>query len=295
MQFLYADDLHCHLRQGELMEKVVKYVRKGGWFVLNTYNRVLVMPNTVPEITSCSQALEYRKKLLELDPNVEYLMTLYLTDDLSSEDLRNNAKKCHVQGVKCYPSGVTTNSDRGFNSFEKYYPLFSEMEKIGVSLHLHGELPGAPPLTAEKEFLPIVENVCRKFSSLKVVLEHVTSKDSLQVVKRIQNLAATITPHHMRLTVLDVLNTAENVTLQNVTKHLRDPYAYCKPLAKFEEDRHAILETLKSGHPRFFLGSDSAPHTQYNTIHTIILTVRDQLTLQLEFTLNHFCCRTRVL
>uniref|UniRef100_A0A3B0NLC7 Dihydroorotase, putative n=1 Tax=Theileria annulata TaxID=5874 RepID=A0A3B0NLC7_THEAN len=262
MQFLYADDLHCHLRQGELMKKVVKYIRKGGC------NRVLVMPNTVPEITSCSKALEYRKRLLELDPNVDYLMTLYLTDELSVEDLTNNAKKCHVQGVKCYPLGVTTNSDRSFEvknrdkSFEKYYPVFSEMEKIGVSLHLHGELSGAPPLTAEKDFLTLIENICRRFPSLKVVLEHVTSKESLEVVKRLQNLSATVTPHHMRLTVSEVLNTAENVTLENITRHLKDPFAYCKPVAKFEEDRQAILETLKSGHPRLFLGSDSAPHTR---------------------------------
>ncbi|UVC54400.1 dihydroorotase [Theileria orientalis] len=255
MQFMYADDLHSHLRQGEMMKKVVKYVRSGGC------NRVLVMPNTIPEISKCSQALEYRNELMELEPKVDYLMTLYLSDKVSTDDLRTNAKSCHVQGVKCYPANVTTNSNMGFNTLEPYYPLFREMERLNLSLHIHGESPGCSPLVAEKEFLTNIENVCRSFPSLKVVMEHVSMKPSLELVKRTHNLGATVTPHHMVLTVSDVLETTELITLENVVSHLKDPFSYCKPLAKGKEDRQGILELLEAGHPRVFLGSDSAPHT----------------------------------
>lgn len=153
MRVPFADDFHTHLRQGEMMKNVVKYIRSGGC------NRVLVMPNTKPSITTCKQALEYRNLLLSLEPNVDYLMTLYLSDAISVDDLKENAKNSHVQGIKCYPEGVTTNSEGGFQNLEKYYPLFSEVEKLNLSLHIHGESANCNPLTAEDDFVINIERV----------------------------------------------------------------------------------------------------------------------------------------
>lgn len=254
MRIPFADDLHSHLRQGELMNNVVKHIRSGGC------NRVLVMPNTKPNIASCKQALEYRNSLLAIEPNVDYLMTLYLSDNISIDDLKENAKNSHVQGIKCYPAGVTTNSEEGFHSLEHYYPLFSEMEKLNLSLHIHGESVNCNPLIAEDDFLINIEKVCRSFPNLKVVAEHVSTESSIEAVYRIHNLGATITPQHMILTTSDVLSSLDIDGLKDITKKIKDPYAYCKPIAKSTKDKGAILQAIKSKHPRIFLGSDSAPH-----------------------------------
>lgn len=251
----FADDLHCHLRQGEMMGLVTRYIRQGGC------DRVLVMPNTIPPITSCAQAGEYRRQLLDIEPDVSFLMTLYLSHEISIADLRENAKSNYVQGIKCYPVGTTTNSQHGFKSLEEFYPIFSEMEKLGLSLHVHGEKPGESPLHAEEKFITNLENVARAFPRLKVVAEHVSTKACIEAVERTPNLAATITAHHLFITVNDVLNKTDNITLDNINEHIKDPHLYCKPLAKTEEDREALREVIKTRSKKFFLGSDSAPHT----------------------------------
>ncbi|KAK1445172.1 dihydroorotase [Babesia gibsoni] len=237
----FADDLHCHLRQGEMMGLVTRYIRQGGC------DRVLVMPNTIPPITSCAQAGEYRRQLLDIEPDVSFLMTLYLSHEISIADLRENAKSNYVQG-----------------SLEEFYPIFSEMEKLGLSLHVHGEKPGESPLHAEEKFITNLENVARAFPRLKVVAEHVSTKACIEAVERTPNLAATITAHHLFITVNDVLNKTDNITLDNINEHIKDPHLYCKPLAKTEEDREALREVIKTRSKKFFLGSDSAPHTIFS-------------------------------
>ncbi|GFE53553.1 dihydroorotase [Babesia ovis] len=251
----FADDLHCHLRQGEMMTRVTPLIRQGGC------NRVLVMPNTKPPITSCAQAGEYRRQLLEIEPNVTFLMTLYLSLQISIDDLRANAKANHVQGIKCYPMGMTTNSEYGFNSLQEFYPLFAEMERLGLSLHVHGEQPGSSPLRSEAEFIHNIEAVAKAFPKLKVVAEHVSTKESLEAVARIPNLAASITPHHLYIVTEDVLKQTDGVTQENIVEHVKNPHLYCKPLAQGPEDRDALLQAIKSRSPKIFLGSDSAPHT----------------------------------
>lgn len=255
MRIPFADDLHCHLRQGDMMALVIRYIIQGGC------DRVLVMPNTIPPITTCAQAGAYRRQLLDIEPNVDFLMTLYLSNKVTPDDLHNYAKENNVQGIKCYPVGTTTNSQHGFKSLEEFYPLFSEMERLGLSLHIHGEQPGASPLCAEQQFITHVENVARAFPKLKVVAEHISTKQSIEAVQRIHNLGASVTPHHIFITVDDVLSDTRGVTLENITDFVKDPHLYCKPLAKSVEDRDAIRQAIKSKSEKLFLGSDSAPHS----------------------------------
>ncbi|ORM40043.1 putative dihydroorotase [Babesia sp. Xinjiang] len=237
----FADDLHCHLRQGDMMSLVTPLIRQG--------------------VTSCKQAGEYRKQLMDIEPKVDFLMTLYLSHKISIDDLRENAVINHVQGIKCYPVGMTTNSDHGFKSIEEFYPLFNEMERMGLSLHVHGERPGSSPLSSEADFINHVEGVSKAFPKLKVVAEHVSTKASLEAIGRIPNLAASVTPHHLFLITEDVLEHTEGITQENIVQHVKNPHLYCKPLAQGPDDREALLEAVRSRSSKIFLGSDSAPHT----------------------------------
>ncbi|PFH33077.1 dihydroorotase [Besnoitia besnoiti] len=256
-------DMHVHLRQDEMAKLVTPTIKPGGC------RRVLVMPNTVPPVTTCEQAAAYREQLISLDSSVEYLMTLFLSPELSIDDLRQNAKACRVVGVKSYPKGVTTNSDKGVESYEQYYPLFEAMEELGLTLHLHGEVPGVAALDAEEAFLPFFEQLHARFPSLKIVLEHVSTAAAIQTIKRMpSNVGATITPHHLLITVDDVMK-AETVKMATESGGNRalccagavaNPHNFCKPLAKMNEDRAALQQVVREGDSHFFLGSDSAPH-----------------------------------
>lgn len=255
-----GDDMHTHLRQGELMDAVVPLLRKGGC------NRVLVMPNTVPPIVTCSQALEYRNELLKRDPKVDYLMTLYLCPDVDPQDLANNAKASHVVGVKLYPRGVTTNSQHGVEDLGAFDSVFEVLQQCGLTLHIHAESPKATALKAEETFLPAFEQIHQRFPGLKIVFEHISTAAAVEAVKGQKNVAATITAHHLRLTTGDVWGQEE---AEESLNHLPDgpeerrvlnPHNFCKPVPKREEDRQALLSVIREGNPQFFLGSDSAPH-----------------------------------
>ena len=235
----HISDLHVHLRQGEMMEHVVPSVAKGG------VNRVLVMPNLSPPITTVDQAIEYRKNLVRIDPGVDYLMTLFLSPSITVEDLRR-AKSANVVGVKSYPRGVTTGSEGGVENYEVYFPIFAEMAKLGLSLHLHGEVPNACVLKAEEMFLSNLFKIHTAVPTLKIVLEHVTTEAAVNAVLSCgPTVAATITVHHLDLTISDVVGNNSN---------------FCKPVAKLQSDRDALRAIVMSGNERFFLGSDSAPH-----------------------------------
>jgi dihydroorotase len=237
------DDLHVHLRQGEMMEAVVPSIAQGG------VGRVLVMPNLSPPVTTVAQAVEYRDKLKEILPSVEYFMTLYLSPAIRVEELRN-AKNAGVVGVKSYPKGVTTGSDVGVEDYEVYFPIFAEMEKLGLSLHLHGEVPNTCVMRAEELFLTQLFKIHSAFPRLKIVLEHVTTEAAVNAVLACgPTVGATVTIHHMDLTISDVVGNNVN---------------FCKPVAKLESDRKAIRDIVRSGNKKFFLGSDSAPHLLTN-------------------------------
>ncbi|KZP12089.1 Dihydroorotase [Athelia psychrophila] len=237
-------DFHVHLRQGDLSKLVTPHVRKGG------FHLAYVMPNLKPPITTVSQALEYKSTLESIDPSVDYLMTLYLSPDLTPEEVRK-AKDAGIVGVKSYPRGVTTNSDSGIESYEIYYPVFEIMQEVGMVLNLHGEVPSDPAtnthiLNAEPTFLPHLEAIHKAFPKLRIVLEHATTRAAVDMVKSLgPTVGCTITAHHLALTVDDWAGQSWN---------------FCKPVAKYPDDREALREVVREGHPRFFLGSDSAPH-----------------------------------
>ncbi|KAI8910328.1 hypothetical protein EDD86DRAFT_190006 [Gorgonomyces haynaldii] len=242
--FSHVDDFHCHLRQGNLMKAVTPTVLSGG------SRLAYIMPNLKPPIANTDQALEYKRQLQALAPEVEFYMTLYLNPELTPDEIRK-ASKNGIKGVKSYPRGVTTNSDGGIESYTVYYPVFKAMEETGMVLNLHGEIPSDPTndvcvLNAEEKFLKHLQQLHKDFPKLKIVLEHATTKAAVEMVKSLgDTVGCTITIHHLQLVVDDWAGCCHN---------------YCKPVAKFPHDRDALRQAIVEGHPRFFLGTDSAPH-----------------------------------
>ncbi|KIS70351.1 Dihydroorotase [Mycosarcoma maydis] len=241
-------DFHVHLRQGKMSELVTPHVAEGG------VSLAYVMPNLVPPITSTQQAMEYLERLRALAPQTMFVGTLYLSPDLTPAEIAKAAQN-GVRGVKSYPRGVTTNSDSGIEDYETYYPIFEEMQKHDMVLNLHGELPsnadaGICVLNAEEKFLTHLFKIHGEFPKLKIVLEHATTRKAVEAVKQCgDTVGCTITPHHLELIVDDWAG---------------KPLNFCKPVAKYPDDRQALRDVIRQGHPRFFLGSDSAPHPLAN-------------------------------
>ena len=204
----------------------------------------------MPPITTVRHALNYRERIQENEPNVTFLMALYLHPHITPETIKE-AKKAGITGVKSYPHGVTTNSDSGVMSYEEFYPVFEEMERQDMILNIHGELPSSAAsditvLNAEEAFLPTFLDLHKRFPRLRIILEHCTSAAAIKAVKSCgSSVAATITAHHLFMIVDDWAG---------------DPHCFCKPVAKLPSDRRALLETAISGDTNFFLGTDSAPH-----------------------------------
>ena len=197
------------------------------------------------------RALEYHEQLQHLAPNVIFLMSLYLHPSITPTVIVE-AKKAGIRGVKSYPAGVTTNSSQGVVDYETFYPVFAEMERQNLVLSLHGECPSGDGVTvhnAEEKFLPILHVLNTRFPRLRIVLEHCTSAAAIEAVKNCgPYVAGTITAHHLFLTSDDWGEETGSV------------HNYCKPVAKTPSDREALLRTAASGNPKFFLGTDSAPH-----------------------------------
>eukprot|EP00397_Hematodinium_sp_SG-2012_P046067 GEMP01051931.1.p1 GENE.GEMP01051931.1~~GEMP01051931.1.p1 ORF type:complete len:340 (-),score=61.75 GEMP01051931.1:484-1503(-) len=241
LELPYADDFHVHLRQADIMKVVTPWVRRGG------ISRCIVMPNTTPPITTTAMAKEYRAQLMAADDGVDYMMTLYLSPEITLEDL-GRAQEARVTGVKSYPRGVTTNSEAGVESYEQYYPIFEKMEELGLVLHLHGEVPNVCVLTAEEMFLKELETLHQNFPKLKIVLEHASTAAAVEMIQNLgATVCATVTCHHLELCVDDALGCCHN---------------YCKPVPKLPCDLAALRRVVFSGNPKFFLGSDSAPHVR---------------------------------
>ncbi|SCV04792.1 LANO_0G12420g1_1 [Lachancea nothofagi CBS 11611] len=250
-------DMHVHVRDGEMCELVTPTIREGGVSV------AYVMPNLQPPVTTLDRVLAYKKKLQELAPQTTFLMSFYLSTELSPELIHKAAAQNAIQGVKCYPAGVTTNSAAGVdpNDFSGFYPIFKAMEEENLVLNLHGEKPSVGEegndihvLNAEESFLPALEKLHHDFPNLKIILEHCTTEAAINTVKEINKnvidssdikVAATITAHHLFLTIDDWAG---------------NPINFCKPVAKLPSDKRALIAAAVSGAPYFFFGSDSAPH-----------------------------------
>ena len=244
------DDFHVHLRDGLLMASVLAHTAR-------RFARAIIMPNLKPPITTTAQALHYRDRILgELpdDAAFEPLMTLYLTDDTPADEIARAKLSGHVRAVKLYPAGATTHSDAGVTRISRCFHTLEKMEQLGIPLLVHGEStdPAIDIFDREKAFIeetlgPLIE----RFSQLKVVLEHITTRDAVQYVEVTgANVAATITAHHLLMN--------RNALFMGGIR----PHHYCLPVLKREEHREALVEAATSGNPKFFLGTDSAPHAR---------------------------------
>jgi len=239
-----AEDLHVHLRQGRLLRLVTPLLRAGGT------GRCVVMPNTDPPVSTAERAIAYREELRAVETDVEYLMTLYLTPELTPREVEA-AAAAGVAGVKCYPRGVTTGSASGVEDLSVHAEAFRAMEAHGLVLQIHGESPSDPDadicvLNAEARFLPELTRLHERFPDLRIVLEHVTTAEAVERVEALgETVGATITAHHLELVADDWAGRSHH---------------FCKPVAKYPHDREALRRVVREGHPRFFLGSDSAPH-----------------------------------
>lgn len=242
------DDWHLHVRNGAILNTVIGHT--AGQFA-----RAIIMPNLKSPVSTVSQALDYRQEILSALPKAagfEPLMTLYLTTGLTEQEIKLAAQSQYVHAVKLYPAGATTNSEAGVPDFRKIYPQLAAMEKYAVPLLVHGEVtdPDCDIFDRERVFVDeVLSHLVHDFPELKIVMEHVTTKEAIDFVKsQDSNLAATITPQHL-------LYNRNNLFAGGIR-----PHNYCLPVLKREEHRQALLSAATSGNPKFFLGTDSAPH-----------------------------------
>ncbi|MCE9568780.1 MAG: dihydroorotase [Rhodocyclales bacterium] len=249
------DDWHLHLRDGAALAAVLPDTAR-------RFARAIVMPNLKPPVTTVALAAAYRERILAALPagmNFTPLMTLYLTDNLPPAEVDALKASGFVHAVKLYPAGATTNSDAGVSDLTKCTPTLARMEKLGVPLLVHGEVtdPAVDIFDREAVFIDTVLNpLLRDFPALNVVLEHITTKDGIDFVRAGgANVAGTLTAHHLLLN--------RNAILAGGIR----PHNYCLPVLKREGHRQALVAAAISGNPKFFLGTDSAPHAQ-NTKET---------------------------
>ena len=242
------DDWHLHLRDGETLKAVLPDTA-------HRFARAIVMPNLRPPVTNVDLALAYRERILEAVPNglqFEPLMTLYLTDNTTGAEIKKASESGFVHAVKYYPAGATTNSDSGVTDLNKCSQVFEVMQNLGMPLLMHGEVTDGDVDVFDREKVFIDRNMkplLARFPELKVVFEHITTRDAAQFVTAAPaNVAATITPHHLLMN--------RNAMFAGGMR----PHHYCLPILKREEHRQALVEAAISGSPKFFLGTDSAPH-----------------------------------
>lgn len=244
------DDWHLHLRDHTMLKAVVAHSAK-------QFFRAIIMPNLKPCVATVEMALDYRQRILRelpADSRFQPYMALYLTDDTSVDEVARAAQSEAIIGFKLYPAGATTHSEAGISKLEKVYPILEAMQRFELPLLIHGEVtdPVSDIFDRERIFidthcLPIVE----QFPALRIVMEHLTTRDAVEFVKEsAPTVAATITAHHLLYN--------RNALLAGGIR----PHYYCLPVLKREQHRLALLDAATSGNPKFFLGTDSAPHTK---------------------------------
>ncbi|QPQ55680.1 dihydroorotase [Allosphingosinicella flava] len=242
------DDWHVHLRDGGMLHAVAGHTAR-------QFARAIIMPNLAPPVTTASAADAYRARILAAVPeglSFEPLMTLYLTDNSDPDDIEAGFADGIVTACKLYPAHATTNSAQGVTNINAIYPVLERMQRIGMPLLIHGEVtdPDVDVFDREKVFIDrVMQPAMRDFPTLKVVFEHITTAEAADFVESgPPNLAATITPHHLQIN--------RNAMFAGGIR----PHAYCLPVAKRERHRLALRKAATSGSPKFFLGTDSAPH-----------------------------------
>ncbi len=238
-------DMHLHLRDGDMLRTVAP-------LSAHSFSGAVIMPNLVPPVTTADDVKSYKERILSAIGKERFApyMTLFFKPDYDSaflESLRDD-----ITAIKLYPAGITTNSEGGVSGFdvETLRPALEAMSALDIPLCIHGETNGFV-MDREAEFIPVYEKLATAFPNLKIIMEHITTKESVAALDRFENLYATITLHHLF------------ITLDDVAGGMLRPHLFCKPIAKRPEDREALLKVALEAHPKVMFGSDSAPHPQH--------------------------------
>ena len=242
MQLITPLDMHLHLRDGEMLENIAQCSSF-------SFSGAIIMPNLVPPITTKEEVIAYKARILSAIGSDKFTpyMTLFFKPSYTKAFLTDIREE--ITALKLYPAGITTNSEGGVNGFdiEELRPTLEAMSELNLPLCIHGESNGFV-MDREAEFIPIYEKLATAFPQLTIIMEHITTKASVEALERFDNLYATITLHHLL------------ITLDDVAGGMLKPHLFCKPIAKRPEDREALLKVALEGHPKVMFGSDSAPH-----------------------------------
>ncbi len=248
LRIIKPDDWHVHFREGDVLTDTVPATAAH-------FTRALAMPNLINPLKTCHDLLIYREQILAAShghDHFEPYVTLYLHDQLTPDELTLCKQHAFILGAKCYPAGATTHSTQGVQSIKALYPIFEAMQRLNLVLQIHGEVTHGDIFDRENLFLktelaPLITN----FPKLRIVLEHITTKKAVEFIEQTgPNVAATITPHHLFYQRNDLL-------VGGIKPHL-----YCLPILKRKVDQQALQQAAVSGNPKFFAGTDSAPHTK---------------------------------
>ncbi len=235
-------DMHLHLRDGQMLQNIAKYSS-------SCFAGAIIMPNLISPVTTIKEVEAYKKRILKATGGDEFepFMTLFFQNSYDYKFLKE--AKDHIKAIKLYPSGITTNSQGGVNNFEidSLKQTLEAMSELELPLLVHGETNGFV-LDREREFGSFYEKIAKAFPKLKIVMEHITDKASVKLLEKFDNLYATITLHHLL------------ITLDDVAGGLLKPHLFCKPIAKRYEDKEALLDLALNANPKVMFGSDSAPH-----------------------------------
>lgn len=245
MQLNAALDMHLHLRDGEMLTHIAKESAK-------TFSGALIMPNLVPPLSTKEEIIAYKKRIISAIGHEKFVpyMTLFFKPSYTKAFL--TSVKDEILAIKLYPAGITTNSEGGVSGFdvEELRPALTAMAELNIPLCVHGETNGFV-MDREAEFVSIYEKLASAFPTLKIIMEHITTKESVAALDKFENLYATITLHHLL------------ITLDDVAGGMLKPHLFCKPIAKRPEDRDALLKVALEAHPKVMFGSDSAPHPKH--------------------------------
>ncbi|NPA54750.1 MAG: dihydroorotase [Epsilonproteobacteria bacterium] len=234
-------DMHLHIRQGTMLQKVLPWSA-------DYFSSAVIMPNITPPVTSLQRVQEYKQEILACKDNFTPLLDVFL-QKFTKEEIEQ--LKPHIFAMKFYPDGITTNSNSGINGIEEIYPTLELLAQYNIPLSIHGET-NASVLEREREFAKVYEKLAQDFPNLTIIMEHISTKELANLATKYDNLLATVTLHHLLLSIDDLCGGALNV------------HYFCKPTVKLASDKEALGELVKSGHKNVMFGSDSAPHPLKN-------------------------------
>ena len=245
MQLTAPLDMHLHLRDGDMLENIAKSSAE-------SFSGAIIMPNLVPPVSTKEEVLAYKERIIVAIGNEKFTpyMTLFFKPSYDKAFLESIREE--ITAIKLYPAGITTNSEGGVSGFdvEELRPALEAMSELNIPLCVHGETNGFV-MDREAEFVSIYERLASAFPQLKIIMEHITTKESVEALDKHENLYATITIHHLL------------ITLDDVAGGMLKPHLFCKPIAKRPEDRDALLKVALEVHPKVMFGSDSAPHPKH--------------------------------